>query len=107
MPVSGMLRTLAQCCAIPSLATTFSITYRPSQRQFHSNSFQLNGTGRLASSESPSRIAASSFSISPVPSTNLTTLWRFQNGHSDKRNEWECRPARSLSAHHIPKMHKL
>jgi hypothetical protein len=37
--------------SIPSLATTFSITYSHSNRQFHSISFQNNGAGRLASFE--------------------------------------------------------
>ena len=52
--------------SIPSLATTKSITYRPSGGYFHSISFQLNGAERLASSEMLTRIAAVWLSIPPV-----------------------------------------
>ena len=66
--------------SIPSLATSFSITCRPSKRQFHSNSFQLNGAEGFVSSEIPTRIAGSWLSISPVSLTTQITLGRLSNG---------------------------
>ena len=67
--------------SIPSLATTFSITYSPSDRQFHSISFQNYGARRLASSEMlnldrwrlalDSAITADRFLVDPW-------LWRYQ-----------------------------
>ena len=52
--------------SIPSLATMFSAACRPSNRHFHSVSFQNYGAGRLASSESAAWIAGGWLSISAL-----------------------------------------
>jgi hypothetical protein len=82
--------------SIPSLATSFSITYRPSKRQFHSNSFQLNGAEGFVSSEMPTRIAGGWLSISPVSLTTQITPGRL----SKWRNVRSVNPQKSK--HHNP-----
>ena len=65
--------------SIPSLATMFSITCRPSGRQFHSISFQLNGAGRFASSENaPPDHCRFALDSSLIPSANRSPLRRCQ-----------------------------
>src|SRR5580692_6837668 len=65
--------------SIPSLATTFSITYSPSGRQFHSNSFQLNGADDSPRLEIFNRFAGGLLSTPLLfSSINQTTLGRCQ-----------------------------